>query len=117
MRTLLLTTMVLCWASLAQAELLLMRFGANYCPSCRQMVGVFNDADVQAKLTENKINMSYAKADVDGTRLFDKYQVTTIPFMMLLDHDPETNRAKLIRKTQQGQTLSKDATLRFLTPP
>ena len=81
------------------------------------MSAVFADEAVQAKLQAEGIKMSHTRADVDGPRLHNKYGVTTIPYMILLDYDAETNRAKLLRKTRQGEVLSREATLRFLTPP
>jgi len=102
-------------------ELTIMRFGANYCPTCKQQAQVFATKAVTDHIRKTGLKTVYYKADVDGTEAFDQWKITTIPYTALVDitkdAEGKITGVKLIRQSKQGQLIPQPDLLRFLTPP
>ncbi|MFO0941732.1 MAG: thioredoxin family protein [Pirellulales bacterium] len=65
--------------SLTDGDTVLIKFGATWCPPCRQIEGELD------KLDQEKLHVKVVKVDVDeNPQLKDKYGIGPIPHLMLV---------------------------------
>ncbi len=115
-RAWLIVLVLLCSVAQSRAELVVMKFGATWCPGCIIQDKHFQTRAVKKVLSGLHIAVWHYDAD-KHPEAHKKYKVEALPYMLLVDYDRKKNTARIIRATAQGQLIPADKLPAWLTPP